>query len=189
MISLVTLRCFSRSELLDIYRIFAKMVETQFSKPIKAFCSDNALEYTKHGFEAILKTLWHCSSLVVSWHLNGHVERKLRHILDTVHALLISTLVPTLFWGEASHMAVYMINRCLPLSLIFVLLTSGCLALFPHITIFVSLVLHVLFYFNLMSAPNSSLVLDCLVFLDIEWNKKVTGIITLCLIIFASLII
>jgi hypothetical protein len=36
----------SRSELLDIYRTFAKMVETQFSKPIKAFHSDNALEYT-----------------------------------------------------------------------------------------------------------------------------------------------
>jgi hypothetical protein len=36
----------SRFELLDIYRTFAKMVQTQFSKPIKAFCSDNALEYT-----------------------------------------------------------------------------------------------------------------------------------------------
>jgi hypothetical protein len=33
----------SRSELLDIYHNFAKMVETQFSKPIKAFRSDNAL--------------------------------------------------------------------------------------------------------------------------------------------------
>ena len=36
----------SHSELLDIYRTFAKMVETQFSKPIKDFRSDNALEYT-----------------------------------------------------------------------------------------------------------------------------------------------
>jgi hypothetical protein len=33
----------SRSELLDIYRNFVKMVETQFSKRIKAFHSDNAL--------------------------------------------------------------------------------------------------------------------------------------------------
>jgi hypothetical protein len=43
----------SRSELLDIYSTFAEMVETQFSKPIKAFCFDNALEYTQHDFQAI----------------------------------------------------------------------------------------------------------------------------------------
>jgi hypothetical protein len=40
----------SRSKLLDIYRTFAKIVETQFSKPIKAFCSNNALEYTQNDF-------------------------------------------------------------------------------------------------------------------------------------------
>jgi transposase InsO family protein len=45
----------SHFELLDIYRTFAKMVETQFSKPIKAFRSDNALEYTQNDFQAILK--------------------------------------------------------------------------------------------------------------------------------------
>ena len=35
-----------RSELLQVYSNFAKMVETQFSKRIKIFRSDNALEYT-----------------------------------------------------------------------------------------------------------------------------------------------
>ena len=39
-----------RSELLHIYCTFAKMVETQFSKLIKTFHSDNALEYTQHDF-------------------------------------------------------------------------------------------------------------------------------------------
>ena len=34
------------SELLQVYSNFAKMVETQFSKCIKIFRSDNALEYT-----------------------------------------------------------------------------------------------------------------------------------------------
>jgi hypothetical protein len=32
-------------ELLDIYPNFEKMIETQFSKCIKAFRSDNVLEY------------------------------------------------------------------------------------------------------------------------------------------------
>jgi hypothetical protein len=35
----------SRFELLDIYHNFAKMVESEFSKRIKVFRSDNALEY------------------------------------------------------------------------------------------------------------------------------------------------
>jgi hypothetical protein len=58
-----------RHELLDIYRTFAKIVETQFSKPIKAFCFDNALEYTQHDFQAIIKyygTVSHLSCLGTS---------------------------------------------------------------------------------------------------------------------------
>ena len=35
-----------RSKLLQVYSNFAKMVETQFSKRIKIFRSDNVLEYT-----------------------------------------------------------------------------------------------------------------------------------------------
>ena len=42
------------SKLLQIYYNFAKMVETQFSKRIKIFRFDNALEYTQHAFQAIL---------------------------------------------------------------------------------------------------------------------------------------
>ena len=39
---------------------------------------------------------------------NGKAERKFRHILDTVRALLLSTKVPAPFWGEA---ALHAINR------------------------------------------------------------------------------
>ena len=44
----------SRSEILPIYNNFAKMVETQFSKHIKTFRSDNALEYTQYTFQSLL---------------------------------------------------------------------------------------------------------------------------------------
>ena len=37
-------------ELLKVYSNFAKMVETQFSKRIKIFGSDNAFEYTQYAF-------------------------------------------------------------------------------------------------------------------------------------------
>ena len=39
-----------RSELLQVYSNFAKMVETQFSKRIKNFPSDNAPKYTQYAF-------------------------------------------------------------------------------------------------------------------------------------------
>ena len=42
------------SKLLQIYSNFAKMVETQFSKRIQIFRSDNALEYTQYAFQAVL---------------------------------------------------------------------------------------------------------------------------------------
>ena len=40
----------SCSKLLPIFSNFAKMVETQFSKRIKNFQFDNALEYTQYAF-------------------------------------------------------------------------------------------------------------------------------------------
>ena len=43
-----------RFELLEVYFNFAKMVETQFSKCIKIFRYDNALEYTQYAFQAVL---------------------------------------------------------------------------------------------------------------------------------------
>ena len=89
----------SRSEILPIYNNFAKMVETQFSKHIKTFHSDNALEYTQYAFQALLHsygTVHHLTCLGTSQQ-NGRVERKLRHILDTVCALLLSIKVPASF--------------------------------------------------------------------------------------------
>ena len=44
----------SHFELLPIYSNFVKMVETQFSKRIKNFQSNNALEYTQYAFQALL---------------------------------------------------------------------------------------------------------------------------------------
>ena len=39
-----------RSELLQVYSNFAKIVETQFSKRIKIFQFDNTLKYTQYAF-------------------------------------------------------------------------------------------------------------------------------------------
>ena len=67
------------------------MVETQFSKRIKIFRFDNALEYIQYAFQVVLHlydTIHQLTCLGTSQQ-NGRAERKLRHIVDTVRALLL----------------------------------------------------------------------------------------------------
>ena len=103
----------SCDELLNICRNFANMVKTQFSKTIKVFCSDNARELTQHAFEHILYShgTVHQFSCPSTSQQNGRAERKLRHILDTVCALLLSSKIPVPFWEEAILIATHAINR------------------------------------------------------------------------------
>ena len=89
------------------------MVETQFSKRIKTFRSDNALEYTQYAFQTLLHsydTVHHLTCPGTSQQ-NGRAERKLRHIFDTVRALLLSAKVLAPFWDEAALNVVHEINR------------------------------------------------------------------------------
>ena len=102
------------SELYQIYRDFTKMIETQFSKPIKVFRFDNAQEYKAHEFTSILHqfgTVPHSSCAGTS-HQNVRAECKLHRILDVVHATTIAASTPSQFWGEAALTVVYTINRC-----------------------------------------------------------------------------
>ncbi|XP_059639814.1 uncharacterized protein LOC132282224 [Cornus florida] len=103
----------NRSELPQLYYDFANMVKTQFSRSIKIFRADNAMEYNKTNFLKFLRqhgTISHSSCPGTSQQ-NGRAERKHRHILDTVRSLLISSSCPERFWGEAALTTVYTINR------------------------------------------------------------------------------
>jgi hypothetical protein len=42
---------------------------------------------------------------------NGVAERKNRHLLEVVRALLIESHMPLSYWGEALTSSVYLINR------------------------------------------------------------------------------
>jgi hypothetical protein len=102
------------SEVLTIYRDFAKMIQNQYSKAIKVFYSNNAREYKQTDFSTIRKhygTIFHISCAGTSQQ-NGRAERKLRHILDTFRALANAASTPVSFWGEAALTAVYTINCC-----------------------------------------------------------------------------
>jgi hypothetical protein len=101
------------SELAQIYRTFAQMISTQFSKTIKIFCTNNAMEYRDSQFLDFIYTQGTIiqRSCVGTSQQNGRTERKHRHIFDSVRAFLISASCPERFWGEAALTAVYTINR------------------------------------------------------------------------------
>ena len=91
------------------------MVETHFSKCIKIFRFDNALEYIQYAFQVVLHSydIVHQLTCLGTSQQNGRAERKLRHILDTVRALLLFAKVLAPFWGEAALHVVHAIN-CIP---------------------------------------------------------------------------
>ena len=89
------------------------MIHTQFSNKIKILRTDNAMEYKSSrllSFLAQQGTLIQRSCPHTSQQ-NGRVERKHRHILDSVRAQLLSAACPEKFWGEAALTSVYIINR------------------------------------------------------------------------------
>ena len=164
-------------ELYQIYQDFIKMIETQFSKPIKVFRSDNAQEYNAHEFTSILHQFGIVphSSCADTSQQNGRAKNILRHILDVVHATTIAASNPSQFWEEAALIAVYTINWCLPLFRIKLLIIC-CLVLLPPMTYLESLDVSVLFFFKIMKETNFSLILVCVVFLGMELVKKVIAV-------------
>ena len=101
-----------RSQLLSIYQSFTHMVHTQFSTSIKVFRSDSDGEYLSDIFRQFLTSKGtlaqhSCSGAHAQ---NGVVERKHRHLIETARILLITSFVPSHFWGETVSTVVYLIN-------------------------------------------------------------------------------
>jgi len=101
------------SELYDIYQSFIRMIHTQFSTAIRVLRSDSGGEYLSHKFRQILTSEGTLPQLFCSGaHAqNGVAERKHRHLIEMARTLLISSFVPSHFWGEAVSTVVYLINR------------------------------------------------------------------------------
>jgi hypothetical protein len=89
------------------------MISTQFSKTIKIFHTDNAMEYRDSQFLDFIHTQGTIiqRSCAETSQQNGRAECKYRHILDSVRAFLISASCSEHFLGEAALTAVYTINH------------------------------------------------------------------------------
>ncbi|KAG8493766.1 hypothetical protein CXB51_011188 [Gossypium anomalum] len=100
-----------KSQAVECFHQFQKMVQTQFGKCIKKFQSDWGGEY--RAFTKVLNDLGilHRLSCPHTSEQNGVAERKHKHIVETGLTLLAHANLPMDYWGYAFCSAVHLINR------------------------------------------------------------------------------
>ncbi|XP_075489501.1 uncharacterized protein LOC142528343 [Primulina tabacum] len=102
-----------RSDYLAIFNDFKALVKNQHSVVIKCFRCDLEGEYTSNDFSRLLASdgTIRQTSCRETPEQNGVAEIKHRHIVETAPSFLLSSNVPSAFWGEAILIAVHVINR------------------------------------------------------------------------------
>ncbi|XP_052877191.1 uncharacterized protein LOC128283835 [Gossypium arboreum] len=100
-----------KSQAVECFGQFQKMVLTQFGKCIKKFQSDWGGEF--RAFSSVLASqgILHRVSCPHTSEQNGVAERMHRHIVETVLTLLAQANLPMNYWGYAFCSAVHLINR------------------------------------------------------------------------------
>ena len=103
----------NRVELFSIFQKFYAEIQTQFNISIRVLPSDNAREYFSAPFTSFMSQhgILHQSSCAHIPQQNGVVERKNRHLIETVRTLLLHSNVHFRFWGDVVLTTCYLINR------------------------------------------------------------------------------
>ncbi|XP_057495256.1 retrovirus-related Pol polyprotein from transposon TNT 1-94 isoform X3 [Actinidia eriantha] len=102
-----------KSEVHAIFKVFHKMICTQYGALVKVVRSDNGGEYFKGDLTThfLDHGIIHQSSCTNTPQQNGVAERKNRHLLEMARTMCFLMQVPKSFWGEAVLTAAYLINR------------------------------------------------------------------------------
>lgn len=102
----------SKTQIPTLIKDFIAYVENQFDTSIKIIRSDNGTKIFQEACSSLFasKGIIHQRSLPGKPQQNGRVERKHKHLLETVRALKFHVALPNRFWGECLLASTYLIN-------------------------------------------------------------------------------
>lgn len=102
----------SKGEVFTKFVEFKKYVENQLDRKIKMLRTDNGTEYINKTFDrfCVAHGIKHEKSAPYSAQQNGLAERMNRTIFEKVRAMLFDSKIGKVFWAEAVHAAVNIIN-------------------------------------------------------------------------------
>lgn len=103
-----------KNEVLNEFKSYRALVETQLGKRIKCIQSDNGLEYVNREFDEFLQEQGITRRLTVPHNpqQNGVAERRNRTLMETARCLLAQSELSPSFWAEAVNAANFIRNRC-----------------------------------------------------------------------------
>ncbi|KAL2231012.1 UNVERIFIED_CONTAM: Copia protein [Sesamum indicum] len=102
-----------KSQTLELFQKFCKLVSTQFNKIVQTVRTDNGSEFLSSSFQHFLQIsgIIHQRSCAYTPQQNGVVERKHRSLLEIARSIMFQASFPRRFWGDAILGATYLINR------------------------------------------------------------------------------
>jgi len=103
----------SRSEAHDCLKKTIALIRAETEKCVREMVSDRGSEYTSNRTQELLlkHNISHKTSIPFKAAQDGFVERENRTAMDGVRSMLADKNVPPVFWGEAVHTFVYLLNR------------------------------------------------------------------------------
>lgn len=103
----------NKSETMQRFVEFKARVENQTERKIKILRTDNGTEYGSKEFKKLCKQagIQHQLTNTYTPQQNGTAERMNRSIIEKAKCMIFDADLPKCYWAEATHMAVYILNR------------------------------------------------------------------------------
>ena len=102
-----------KSEVLEKFKDFKRLVENQTGKKIKVVRTDNGTEYCGNDFQSFCRLygIKHQTSNTYTPQQNGVAERANRTIVEKAKCMIFDAELHKSYWAEAVNMAIHIINR------------------------------------------------------------------------------
>ena len=102
-----------KSEALDYFRRYMRLVENQLDKSTKALRTDHGREYLSEQFKELCDEKRIARQLTMPYtpQQNGVAERRNRTLLEMVRSMMAQANLPISYWGDALLTAAYILNR------------------------------------------------------------------------------